>query len=124
MSASHESDSHDKRPVEQQVYNMEGSIDFSNKHPKPCETEHHENAQVDERVESSEQNKVDKQKNLKDNEHERMLVPEIEMTDRHNDQNNEVTEKRESLDEPLQAMLFNMFPSLATQKMVQPMTWH
>ena len=43
------------------------------------------------------------------------------MSDRHNEQNNEVTEKLEISADPLQAMLFDMIPSLATQKVEQPM---
>ncbi|TKY72770.1 DNA ligase 4 [Spatholobus suberectus] len=120
--SSDESDSRDKRPIEQEIDTRAGSLDFYKKHSEPQETDERENVQVADTVESSEQNKVDKQEILKDNEHERMLlVPEIEMTDRHNDQNTEVTEKLEISADPLQAMLFDMIPSLATKKDEQPM---
>ncbi|KAG5006171.1 hypothetical protein JHK85_024713 [Glycine max] len=98
-----------------------GSLDFYKKRSEPQETEECENVQVAEIGENFEQNKADKQEDLNDNEHERMLVPEIEMSDRHNEQSNEVTEKLEISDYPLQAMLFDMIPSLATQKVKQPM---
>ncbi|KAL2580867.1 hypothetical protein AAZV13_15G151400 [Glycine max] len=119
--SSDESDSHGKRPIEQEIDTRAGSLDFYKKRSEPQETEKRENVQVAEIEKNSEQNKLDKQKDLNDNERERMLVPEIEMSDRHNEQNNEVTEKLEISADPLQAMLFDMIPSLATQKVEQPM---
>lgn len=119
--STHESDSHDIRPIEQEIDTSAGSLDFYKKRSEPQETEKRENVQVAEIEKNSEQNKLDKQKDLNDNERERMLVPEIEMSDRHNEQNNEVTEKLEISADPLQAMLFDMIPSLATQKVEQPM---
>lgn len=119
--SSDESDSHGKRPIEQEIDTRAGSLDFYKKRSEPQETEKRENVQVAEIEKNSEQNKLDKQKDLNDNERERMLVPEIEMSDRHNEQNNEVTEKLEISADPLQAMLFDMIPSLATQKVKQPM---
>lgn len=119
--STHESDSHDIRPIEQEIDTSAGSLDFYKKRSEPQETEECENVQVAEIGENFEQNKADKQEDLNDNEHERMLVPEIEMSDRHNEQSNEVTEKLEISDYPLQAMLFDMIPSLATQKVKQPM---
>lgn len=119
--SSDESDFCDKRPIEQEIDTREVSHDSYKKHSERQETEERENAQVSETVESSEQIKVGKQEDLKDNEHERMLVPEIEMSDRQNGQNNEVTEKHEISGDPLQAMLFDMIPSLSTQKVEQPM---
>ncbi|XP_027356168.1 DNA ligase 4 isoform X3 [Abrus precatorius] len=112
---SDESDSHDETLIKQEIDTTEGNIDFYKKHSEPQKTEERENVRVAETVESSQQNKVEKQEDLtlKDSEHERMLVPENEMSDRHNDQNNEV--------DPVQAMLFDMIPSLATQNVEQPM---
>ncbi|XP_027904082.1 DNA ligase 4 isoform X2 [Vigna unguiculata] len=102
-----ESESRDKRPFE--------SLDFYEKHSEPQENEEQKNVEVAGTVESSEQNKVDnKLKDLKDNDHE------IEMTDRYNDHNNEVVEKLDFSADPLQAMLFDMIPSLGTQKVEQP----
>ncbi|KAJ1378207.1 Nucleic acid-binding, OB-fold [Sesbania bispinosa] len=118
---SDEGDSCDKRPDEPETDTREGSLDFYKKHSEPKETENRENVHVTETEESSEQNKKVKKEDLKDSEHERMLVPEIEMTDRHNYQNSQVTEKLEILADPVQAMLFDMIPSLATKKVEQPM---
>ena len=102
-----ESESRDKRPFE--------SLDFYEKHSEPQENEEQKNVEVAGTVESSELNKVDnKLKDLKDNDHE------IEMTDRYNDHNNEVVEKLDFSADPLQAMLFDMIPSLGTQKVEQP----
>ncbi|KAK7411977.1 hypothetical protein VNO78_03422 [Psophocarpus tetragonolobus] len=130
--SSDESDSLVKRPIEQEIDPRTESLYYYDKHSEPQETEEHENVQVTEAAESSKQNKVDKEEGLKagesetifvpeiemtdrHNENERTLIPEIEMTDRHNTQNNEVTEKLEISADPLQAMLFDMIPSLSTQ---------
>lgn len=116
--SSDESDFRDKQEIDTRA----GSLNFYKKHSEPKENEEQENVQVSRTVESSEQNKVDnKLEDLKDNDHERMLIPEIEMTDRYNDQNNEVKEKLDFSADPLQAMLFDMIPSLGTQKVEQPM---
>ncbi|KAL2340527.1 hypothetical protein Fmac_008467 [Flemingia macrophylla] len=116
--SSDESDSHDKRPIEMDINTSAGSIDFHKNHSKPQESEEREDVQVADKVESSEPNKVDKQEeDLRNNEHEKMLVPEIEMADKHN----EVTEKLEISDDPLQAMLFDMIPSLSTKNGEQSM---
>jgi len=120
--SSDESDYREKRPIEQEIDTRAGSLNFYKKHSELQENEERENAQVSGTAESSEQNKVDKLEDLKDNEHERMLIPEIEMIDRHNnDQKNEVIEKLDFCADPLQAMLFDMIPSLGTQKVEQPM---
>ncbi|XP_047149361.1 DNA ligase 4 isoform X1 [Vigna umbellata] len=116
--SSDESDSRDKQEIDTRA----GSLNFYKKHSEPQENEERENVQVSRTVESSEQNKVDnKLEDLKDNDHERMLIPEIEMTDRYNDQKNEVVEKLDFSADPLQAMLFDMIPTLGTQKVEQPM---
>lgn len=111
-----ESDSRDeKRPHEQETDTGEGNLEFHKKHSEPQEeTEKGENVQGTETVASSEQNMKE--------EHETMLVPEIEMKDGHNDDKNTqvVTEKHEIMaDDPVQAMLLDMIPSLATNKVEQ-----
>lgn len=53
-----------------------------------------------------------------------MFVPEIEMTDRHNGHNSQVSEKLEILADPVQAMLFDMIPSLAPKNVEQPTASH
>ncbi|XP_061352685.1 DNA ligase 4 [Gastrolobium bilobum] len=118
---SDESDSRDKKPYEQDIDTREGSPYFNKKHSELQDTEKRSNVPVKETAESSEHHKAIKQEDLKDSEHESMFVPEIEMTDRHNDQNTQVTEKLEILADPVQAMLFNMIPSLAPKKVEQTM---
>jgi DNA ligase-4 len=105
----------DGRPVEQEIDTRVGSVDF------PQDTQKHVNIQDTKTAESSEPSEAVEQKreDFKDSECERVLVPEIEMTDRHNDQNNQVSAKLEFFTDPMQAMLFDMIPSLATQKVEQ-----
>lgn len=113
---SDESDSHDKEPYEQEIGTREGSVDLYKRHSEPQEAEKQANVQVAETAESSEPNKA-LQEDLKDSESEGVFVPEIEMTDRHNnDQNSQVADKLEISADPVQAMLFDMIPSLATKK--------
>ncbi|KAL9314701.1 hypothetical protein ACSQ67_020153 [Phaseolus vulgaris] len=120
--SSDESDSRDKRPIEKEIDTRAGSLNLCKKHSERQENEERDNVHVSGTVESSEQNKVEKLEDLKENEHERMLIPEIEMIDGHNnDQNNVVIEKLEFSADPLQAMLFDMIPSLGPKKAEQPM---
>lgn len=114
---SDESDSRDKEPYEQDIDTREQSLDFYKKNSEPHETEKHANVHVAETGESSEQNNAVRHEDLKDTRGpERMFVPEIEMIDKHNDQNSQVTDKLEILTDPVQSMLFDMIPSLATKK--------
>lgn len=119
---SDESDSGDKRPSEQETDTREGSVEFYKKHPEPQETEKHEDIQSTQTAESSEQDKAFKLENFRESKYERMSVPEIEMSDgnKHRDQNSQVTDKLEILTDPMQAMLFDLIPSLAPKKVEQP----
>lgn len=121
---SDESDSLDKRPNEQEADNAEGSLDFHYLRSQPHETEKTHNVQGTQGVESSEQNKGIGLEDFKDNQHENMFVPEIEMKDAHNDQSSQVTEKLEIMTDPVQAMLLDMIPGLAKNKVEQPMNRH
>ncbi|WP_166509969.1 hypothetical protein, partial [Escherichia coli] len=95
------SDSRDKEPYEQDIDTREESLDFDKKHSEPHETEKRANVQVTETGESSEQNNAVRHEDLKDTRGcEIMFVPEIEMTDKHNDQNSQVTDKLEILTDP------------------------
>ncbi|XP_004487997.1 DNA ligase 4 [Cicer arietinum] len=118
---SDESDSLDKKPYEQEADIAEGSLDFYNEHSEPHETEKTHDVQGTKAVECSEQNKGIELVDFRDKQHENMSVPEIEMNDVHNDENSHVTEKLEILTDPVQAMLLDMIPSLATEKVEQPL---
>jgi len=121
---SDESDSLDKRPYEQEADNAEGSLDFHYVRSQPHETEKTHNVQGTEGVESSEQNKGIGLEDFKDNQHESMFVPGIEMKDAHNDQSSQVTEKLEIMTDPVQAMLLDMIPGLSMNKFEQPTNRH
>ncbi|XP_057429096.1 DNA ligase 4-like [Lotus japonicus] len=99
-------DSQQIRPQGQDT--REGGLDFNEKHLEPHETKKPENVQATETVESSQQNEAFKPEDSKERECERMFVPEIEMTDRHNGHNSQVSEKLEFLADPVQAMLFKL----------------
>lgn len=125
------SDSGDKRPSEQETDTREGSLEFYKKHQESSEqdktfklqeTEKHEDVQSTQTVESSEQDKTFKLEDWKDSKYERMSVPKIEMSDwnKHPDQNSQVTDKLEILTDPMQAMLFDLIPSLAPKKVEHP----
>lgn len=115
-------DSQQIRPQGQDT--REGGLDFNEKHLEPHETKKPENVQDTETVESSQQNEAFKPEDSKERECERMFVPEIEMTDRHNGHNSQVSEKLEILADPVQAMLFDMIPSLAPKNVEQPTASH
>ncbi|PNY05396.1 DNA ligase 4-like protein, partial [Trifolium pratense] len=115
-----ESDSLDIRPYEKETDITEGSLDFHNEHSKPHETEKTHNVQGTEVVESSERNKGFELGDFKDNQYEKMFVPEIEMNDASNDHSSQGTEKLEIMTDPVQAMLLDMIPSLAMNKVEQP----
>ncbi|XP_045789619.1 DNA ligase 4 isoform X2 [Trifolium pratense] len=117
---SDESDSLDIRPYEKEADITEGSLDFHNEHSKPHETEKTHNVQGTEVVESSERNKGFELEDFKDNQYEKMFVPEIEMNDVRNDHSSQGTEKLEIMTDPVQAMLLDMIPSLAMNKVEQP----
>lgn len=122
---SDESDSLDKRPYEQEADNVEGSLDFHYVRSQPHETEKIHNVQGGtEGVESSEQNKGIGLEDFKDNQHENMFVPKIEMKDADNDQSSQVTEKLEIMTDPVQAMLLDMIPGLSMNKVEQPRNHH
>ncbi|XP_019417212.1 PREDICTED: DNA ligase 4 isoform X1 [Lupinus angustifolius] len=116
---SDENDSHDKKPCEE-IDTAKGSVDFYRRHSEPQETEKHTTSEVSETRESLERNKEVMCEDLKDSEPRRMFVPEIEMTNNNNDQSSEVTDKLEILTDPVQSMLFDMIPSLATKKVEEP----
>ncbi|KAK2395461.1 DNA ligase [Trifolium repens] len=118
-----ESDSLDKRPYEQEADITKGNIDFHNEHLGPHETEKTHNVQGTEVVESSERNMGIELEDFKDNQHEHMFVPEIEMNVR-NDHSSQGTEKLEIMTDPVQAMLLDMIPSLAMNKVEQPTNRH
>jgi DNA ligase-4 len=120
---SDESDSLDKRPYEQEADITKGNIDFHNEHLGPHETEKTHNVQGTEVVESSERNMGIELEDFKDNQHEHMFVPEIEMNVR-NDHSSQGTEKLEIMTDPVQAMLLDMIPSLAMNKVEQPTNRH
>jgi DNA ligase-4 len=118
---SDESDSLDIRPYEQEADITKGNIDFHNEHLGPHETEKTHNVQGTEVVESSERNKGIELEDFKDNQHENLFVPKIEMC---NDHSSHVTEKLEIMTDPVQAMLLDMIPSLAMNKVEQPTNHH
>ncbi|WJX24110.1 DNA ligase (ATP) [Trifolium repens] len=121
---SDESDSRDIRPYEQEANITEGSLDFHNEHSEPHETERTHNVQGTEVAESSERNKGIELEDFKDCQHENMSVPEIEMNNVHNDHSSQGTEKLEIMTDPVQAMLLDMIPSLAMNKVEQPTNHH
>ncbi|XP_028751412.1 DNA ligase 4 isoform X2 [Neltuma alba] len=101
-----ESGSHDEKPYEGEIVSRGFSLDS------------HNGAEVTETVTSQnpQPSKLDdavKQEDLKDVEHEEHSVPEIEMTEQHNGQNSRA---EQVMADPIQAMLFDMFPSLATEE--------
>lgn len=117
---SDESDSLEKRPYEQEVDITEGSSGFHNEQSELHETEKTRNVQGTEGVEISEPNKKVELEDFNYNQDENMLAPEIGLDDGHNDQSSQVTEKLEIMTDPMQAMLLDMIPSLAMNKVEQP----
>ncbi|CAK8531893.1 unnamed protein product [Lathyrus sativus] len=117
---SDESDSLEKRPYEQEVDITEGSSGFHNEQSELHETEKTRNVQGAEGVEISKQNKKVELEDFNYNQDENMLAPEIGLDDGRNDQSSQVIEKLEIMTDPMQAMLLDMIPSLAMNKVEQP----
>lgn len=113
-----ESSSHDEKPCEDEIGLREVSLDS---YKKPLETQETEKSgevpqtEILLYSEPSRRDDVVKQVASKEVEHVEQSVPEIEMTERHDDQNSN-TEKLEIMADPIQAMLFDMIPGLATKK--------
>ncbi|XP_054805220.1 DNA ligase 4 [Prosopis cineraria] len=103
-----ESGSHDEKPCAGEIDTREFSLDSHNgaKVPEIVMLQNSDPSKRDDAV---------RQEVLKDGEHEEYSVPEIGKTEQHNDQNSR-TEKLEIMADPIQAMLFDMFPSLATKE--------
>ncbi|KAK4265577.1 hypothetical protein QN277_026608 [Acacia crassicarpa] len=106
-----ESGSHDEKPCEGEIDSRGFSLDSHNG------LEFTETVTL-QNPEPSKRDGAVKQEIFKDVEHEEHSVPEVEMTKQHDDQNNR-TEQLEVMADPIQAMLFNMFPSLATKKVAE-----
>lgn len=117
---SDESDSLEKIPYEQEADIKEGISGFPKEQLEPHESEKTHNIQGTEGVEISEQNKGHELEDFNDNQHENMLAAEIGIDDVCNEKSSHVSEKFEIMTDPVQAMLLDMIPSLATNKVEQP----
>ncbi|KAI4335354.1 hypothetical protein L6164_014007 [Bauhinia variegata] len=101
-----------------EIDSREGSFDTYKKGSETQETEKRlevPEPEILEGSESSEKGKAVKEEGLKDIKHEKQSVPEIDMTDKHDDEKHK-PEKPEIMGDPVQAMLFNMIPSLGMKK--------
>ncbi|KAF7837964.1 DNA ligase 4 isoform X1 [Senna tora] len=113
-----ESSSHDEKPCEDEIDNREVSLDSGKKPLVTQETEKSTVVPETEVLQCSDPSRGDdavNQEILKDVEYIKQPVPKIEMTERHDDQNSK-TEKPQMMADPIQAMLFDMIPSLAAKK--------
>lgn len=113
-----ESGSNDEKPCEDENETRGVNLKCCKKPLEIQETEKSAVVPGTEILRSFEPSKRDysvKQDVLRDVEYEKQSVPEIEMTERHSDENSKI-EKLEIMGDPIQAMLFDMIPSLAMKK--------